>query len=1041
MDCPEENVIVDFVRGELARDERAALEAHIDECEVCSMVVAEMARLFADEVVDEGTPEPEPAEPDVDLVEDPRLADTDGAFSPSAVTQSAGEILVEPAAQLPQGAKLGRYVVIDRVGAGGMGVVYAAYDPELDRKVALKVLRRGAVAAIASSGPGDKQRDRLMREAQAMAKLSHPNVITVHDVGTFEGQVFIAMEFIDGHTLGEWLKQESRPWQEVLRVFTAAGRGLAAAHAMNLVHRDFKPDNVLIGRDGRVLVTDFGLARPAAGKTGSFSSVGEIPSQQVLTASLTQTGALVGTPAYMAPEQLAGSRTSPLTDQFSFCVALYEGLFGRRPFRGRNFAELASNLSSGAFAPPPRTVAVPRRVRRAMFRGLATDPDQRFASMDELLAALRHDPWRAWRRWGTVVLPAGLFLVGAIAYQRSQGTAEGYCDQVDERLHEVWDEDRREAVRTAFLATERPFAADAFEATAERLDEYASAWVRMQGDACRDELRGEQPQAMLARRMHCLGRSRETLGAVTRMLAEADAEMVQGAVDVVRGLPPLSTCEDLDALTHSVPAPPDDPELRDAVAELERQIDAARVLRDAAKYPEAIAMMRPVVERAEQLGHRPVEAEALSLLAVALERDGKIDEAETTYHRALSAALAGGHARVMVEVSIGLVWLTGEPDRPLDEAERWATHGLAALEPLGNDPESKAELYHALAVARLNHGELDQAEQALGESIATREAAFGPGHHSLGAALSTLGQLMAIRGRIGDAVEAFRRAREHVEHEYGPRHPLTATVIDNLAIALSEQGELAQARGLQEQALEIRLANLGPDHPEVGASHLNMAATFESMGNSEAAKTHAMRAHEIFSKVYGERSLEVSSTLTNLGNAEKELGELGAAEQHLRLALEIAVEHLGGEHPRVARYHHNLGRLLERMDQPEAALDELRTALRIREAAQGPEHPDVCETTTALAAVLVDQGRADEAVAQAERAVRIAALSEVSPRLREDARWVLARALWESTEHRDRTRARQMAELARKGLAELKGTTEELVELDTWLAGHPAGEG
>ncbi|MCA9711628.1 MAG: protein kinase, partial [Myxococcales bacterium] len=688
MECPEENVFVDFVRGELSRDERASLEAHIDECEACSMVVAQMARLFGDE----GEPQPEPElEPP-----DPRLLDTDGAFSPTAVTQPTGGILAEPAALLPQGAKLGRYVVIDRVGAGGMGVVYAAYDPELDRKVALKVLRRGAL--LGEEGTGDKQRDRLMREAQAMAKLSHPNVITVHDVGTFEGQVFLAMEFIDGQTLGQWLKERARTWREVLEVFVAAGRGLAAAHAVGLVHRDFKPDNVLMGRDGRVLVTDFGLARPAAGKTGTFSAVGEVPSMQVLTASLTQTGALVGTPAYMAPEQLSGSRTGPHTDQFSFCVTLYEALYGKRPFLGRSFAELASNVSSGAYTPPPRDVSVPRRVRRALFRGLSTDPDLRFADMNALIHALRHDPWRPWRRWGAVVVPAGLFMAGAVVYQQSRSGDEDYCDRVEAQLDGVWDDERRAAVERAFLATGRPFAADSLATATRELDDYAAQWVQMQGAACRDQVQGEQPQAVLALRMHCLERRREGLRTMTELLAEADGAMVAGAVDVTRGLPWLEPCEDLDALTHSVPAPPESPQAREAVAEIERMIAEAQVLQLAAKYDESEALAQRALQRATEVGYRPFEAEALGVIATVLERKGAYAEAETTYHRALSAALAAGHASVMGQASVGLVWLTGTPDRPLDEAERWATHGLAAMEPLGHVPETEAQLYHALAV-------------------------------------------------------------------------------------------------------------------------------------------------------------------------------------------------------------------------------------------------------------------------------------------------------------------------------------------------------
>jgi len=1029
MECPEENVVVDFVRGELAKDERAALEAHIDQCEVCSMVVAEMARLFADEAPPSGSA----VGPQL-LDDDFGLIDTDGAFSPTAVTQSSGEILSEPSAMLPQGAKLGRYVVIDKVGAGGMGVVYAAYDPELDRKVALKVLRRGAVAA-AESRSGGKQRDRLMREAQAMAKLSHPNVITVHDVGTFEGQVFLAMEFIDGQTLGEWLKAEPRTWRAVRDVFVAAGRGLAAAHAVGLVHRDFKPDNVLMGHDGRVLVTDFGLARPAAGKTGTFSAVGEVPSMQVLTASLTQTGALVGTPAYMAPEQLSGSRTGPHTDQFSFCVALYEGLYGKRPFFGRSFAELASNVSSGSFAPPPRDVSVPRRVRRALLRGLATDPDLRFGDMDALIHALRHDPWRPWRRWAVVMVPAALFVVGAVAYQRSQGGEDSYCDQVEDQLDGVWDDDRRAAMKEAFLATDRPFAPDALATTTRQLDDYARRWVTMQQAACHDQLRGEQPQAVLALRMHCLERRREGLDTMAGLLVEADGAMVEGAVDATRGLPTLERCDDIDALTRSAPALPDSPELQKQVAEIERRLAESRVWREAADYAKSERLAREALAQAAAIGYRPLEAEALSLMATAIEREGDYPQAEAIYHQALSAALAAGHAAVMGEVSVGLVWLTGDPSRSLAEAERWATHGLAAIEPLGHVPETQAQLNHALAVARLNHGQLDAAEEALDRVVKIREAAFGPGHHSLGAAMGTRGQLMAIRGRFDEAVQAFELALRAIEHEYGPLHPNTATATDNLASALGERGDFERSHALQKQALRVRQSNLGPDHSDVGTSHLNMSGTLNELHQWELAREHAQAALEIFTAAYGERSLELSSPLHNMSISEEALGHPELALELRRRSLGIVSEALGPRHPRMGRYRHELAELLIRLDQPAEAEAELRLALEIRREHEH-ERAAAAETEATLAELLVEQGRADEAVGLAEHAVRSAALDSVGAEERGFARYVLALALWDSPAHRDRARARRMAELARSDLASTGRDADTVKMLDTWLAEH-----
>src|SRR5262245_41903110 len=298
--------------------------------------------------------------------------------------------------QLSKGASLGRYVVLGLIGRGGMGEVYAAYDPELDRKIAIKLLKvRGGAGADAAAAADGRQR--LLREAQAIARLSNPNVVVVHDVGTFGESVFIAMEFVDGHTLGYWLQAATRDWREVLNVYLAAGRGLVAAHAAGLVHRDFKPENVMITTTGEVRVMDFGLAREqrenlpalarqkatAAGKraaaiaetidladpdaTAKLAPGGAIatpgsPSGGYLQMKLTQTGAVLGTPAYMAPEQFAGEDSDARTDQFSFSVALWEALYGRRPFAGNNAVELMANVVAGALREPPADTRVPGRI-------------------------------------------------------------------------------------------------------------------------------------------------------------------------------------------------------------------------------------------------------------------------------------------------------------------------------------------------------------------------------------------------------------------------------------------------------------------------------------------------------------------------------------------------------------------------------------------------------------------------------------------------------------------------------------------------------
>ena len=307
------------------------------------------------------------------------------------------------------GDTIGRYIVLRRLGAGGMGVVYAAYDPQLDRKVALKLLRTG-------TGLGEAQaRARLVREAQAIAQLSHPNVVAVYDVGTAASdEVYVAMEFVEGDTLTQWLTRWPRTWREVIEIFREAGRGLAAAHARGLLHRDFKPDNVLVGADGRVRVTDFGLARSLVTGPHEDSFVGMGPHIAALRVTLTATGAVMGTPRYMAPEQLAGGDVGAAGDQFSFCVALYEALFGCHPIAGDTAAKM---LDEGARAQsPPDDKDVPAWIAPILLRGLDPVPARRFPSMSALVDELAPPaPSRSRRRYVAVLGAAALVLGGAAA--------------------------------------------------------------------------------------------------------------------------------------------------------------------------------------------------------------------------------------------------------------------------------------------------------------------------------------------------------------------------------------------------------------------------------------------------------------------------------------------------------------------------------------------------------------------------------------------------------------------------------------------------
>jgi eukaryotic-like serine/threonine-protein kinase len=346
--CLSDELVLELVHGKLGDAVLGSVEQHLAVCADCRTLVAETAAVGSR---------------------------TDATTEP---------VRVDDAAPLARGARVGRFEVEDMIGAGGIGLVYAARDPELHRRVALKVMRSSALPI----GPAGDVRSRMLREARAMAQLSHPNVVTVYDVGTYDDRVFLAMELVAGATLRRWLKAAPRTLAEILDVFRAAGDGLAAAHRIGLVHRDFKPENVLVGDDGRVRVTDFGLARSVDWDTGSHTAI-DTAALATAHPALTRTGMFAGTPAYMAPEQFAGEAPDPRSDQFGFCVTLYEALYGERPFAGVTSEEVAASIISGVIRAPRATaLAVTPGLRATIERGLRKNPSDRFPTMSSLLEGL-----------------------------------------------------------------------------------------------------------------------------------------------------------------------------------------------------------------------------------------------------------------------------------------------------------------------------------------------------------------------------------------------------------------------------------------------------------------------------------------------------------------------------------------------------------------------------------------------------------------------------------------------------------------------------
>ncbi len=670
----------------------------------------------------------------------------------SAVRNKIGAALF---GRVAEPTKLGRFVLLDRLGQGGMGTVYSAYDPKLDRRVALKLLR-----AESSGDPAQLRtaQARLEREAQALAKLSHPNVVPVHDVGVIESRVFVVMEFVIGQTLDSWRDHAPRSVRDILAIYQQAGRGLAAAHAAGLIHRDFKPSNAIVGRDdGRVRVLDFGLARGhSATTTGEQPSVGQRATtaddappgraprprngstsgdQDTVRApdsdnspftALTRTGAVMGTPAYMSPEQFAGAQAGPASDQFSFCAALFEALYGRRPFTGRTPHEIGHAVIAGEICPRPSDPDIPAWLYPVICRGLQPSAADRYPSMDALLEALARDPIR--RRKRIAAIAAAAALATALTATSAYGLlypAEAIepCQGAERAIAAVWTPERRAAIEAAMLATGHPYAATALPRVLSDLDGYAHDWAEMHRDACLAHRHGEQSSVMLDRRMMCLGERRENFSAALDALATTSAAHIADTELVVAKLPRIDRCADTESLAAAI-APPDDPAVATQVDALRLELSRVRALEAAARYPEALAQTQSLRERSEGLGYVPLEAE-LELVAGRLAMStSSMKQAIEPLRAAMLAGMSRGMDELSVEALARLIYAEAVTDTADAAADSYLSIGRALIDQVPAPAFVHALLLNNGAGLHVTRGEREAARELFQQALAAR--ARGP---------------------------------------------------------------------------------------------------------------------------------------------------------------------------------------------------------------------------------------------------------------------------------------------------------------------------
>ena len=957
----------------------------------------------------------------------------------SGESDPEGQVAQPSSSALAPGASVDRYVILQRVGQGGMGVVYAAYDPSLDRRVALKFLSHG------DAERGGAHERRLLREAQAMARLSHPNVAVVYEVGVFRGRVFLAMEFVDGVDLRTWLAARERTSKEILDVFLAAGRGLAAAHAAGIVHRDFKPENVLIDGHDRPRVTDFGLSRAMPDlwehdEAAASSPSGSISPSSHLSAPLTRTGGVVGTPSYMPPEQHLGAATDERSDQFSFCVALYEALYGERPFKGESSAELLESMMAGVESPAPAHSTAPRWCRQATLRGLDPEPDKRHASMDALLVALSRDPTRR-RRQVVIGSILGLSLVAlaagyALSVDRRAASPGPRCDQGGSRLAGVWDEPRSRQLRATLQRSGGPGVDATWKRLAAILDQRAGAWAAMHDQACTaTHIDGVQSASVLDLRMECLDRKLLEMKALVDVYAEKpDTKMIDRATAAADNLSLVSACADVPNLRARVPLP-ENLAVRATVADLRQRFTRAHALHEAGRFEQAREQLASLRQQADATGYAPVAAEAGSLLANTLSVLAKHEEAEKVLLEAADLAVKGSDWTLEAEVWVSLAANYGGRGR--------VQEGLVAARAA------------ALAVDRAN------------------------GDDALRARLMTeTGSLKYTANQYRDALLDFQAAEKLWSSSVGPGSSQFANTLRRIGTTLGTLGRIREAVAYLERSLAVRRAILRPDHIDIAVSLSAVGQAYAYLGMFSKERDSFLAAHRILEKQLGAQHPGTRSILRTIASAEADLGNYTRAleivasdERHegamdprdvsggLYYIVKADIQYAAGLHAqaeqslRRAMKHYagagfpdhvntgyaltGLGLLHNRRGRFRQGLRECRRAIATLTKEMDPTSHLLSETRACVGEALIGTGAFASARKELESAVAAAKDGECGPREIATLRFHLARATWPVK--RDRARAVALARSALDRLAAAEGDTRELrARIRGWLAAHAA---
>jgi eukaryotic-like serine/threonine-protein kinase len=823
---------------------------------------------------------------------------------------------------------IGRYRVAGRLGAGGLGIVYRAFDPVLARYVAIKVLKGGREAA--------EHDVRLLHEAQVLARIRHPHVVEVFDVGFFSdheiSRFFVAMELVEGMDLREWLAK-GRSLAAIRTAFAAAAEGLAAAHAVGLLHRDFKPSNVLMGEGDTVKVADFGLAAMTQELRAEADTLGWTAVSEPNATLSWRPG---GTLPYMSPEQQRGEPLTPASDQFGFCVSLYEAVYGHHPFEGRSRDELLAAKERGPAL--PRGPLAPAALRRLLARGLSPRAEDRFADVHALRQALLRVPVRARKPWiaAAGVLLAGATLAVATIDVVDHGATTPACPSPPASLHTTTA--ATPAVE-AVLAGSPPLAR-AWPVMVEALDAYATELRRRWDDACRlDDATRERAQ-------RCLTQCGDGLAALRELLETGERETLGQGWSLVQALPDVHACT------------PDRVERRPG--ELDAAIARARMLAAAGQLAVAREVLEAVRSEPAVQGDRRARRDADIELAEIAALEGRHEAAhrglESLYFEAVGEGDTLGASRAAV-------WLSAQGYRTgnVDAARQWsrAAHTqLERVQPRHYDLEAMA--WHNLALAHLTAGELPAALTTIREA---HERASAPGVPAsiLRATQQVHAELLMLNGRPAEAL-AIHRDLLHTDQSPPQRDPLAAVVdLQSLGNVRMTLHDVDGAWVAYHDALEIGRAVLGPEHPDTAAACISYAW-------AEGDRGRPVHGLEIFApcmqrmvESLGDDHPHVALARAMQGRLASQAGQPQEARRLLEAALASLERSVGESHYAVGDVLHELALALAAAGEAAAARTALERALEVRRAALPAGHVSEAETRAELSRLLFAAGEREAA--------------------------------------------------------------------------------